>query len=118
MAAIGWSDVTNHAPELSSVAAGAQTDILSYVNDTHDVSVFLDGEDGHGLKLARIYLAAHLGTLLPTNSSGGQIKSQSAGGLSRSYGPFISGSGLASTSYGVKYNDIVNASSARAPVII
>jgi hypothetical protein len=118
MAAIDWDDVTAHAAELSSIATIAQDDILAYVSDVHDVSVFVDGEDDVALRLARIYLAAHLGSLTPSSTAGGLVKSSSAGGLSRSYGPFASADGLKSTIYGLRYLDIIEGTPARAPVII
>ncbi len=68
MADITWSDVTNHYASLSTVASGAQDDILAYVNDALSASVF-GGEDSATYKLARIYLAAHMGELLRRNAA-------------------------------------------------
>lgn len=87
MADITWAHVTDHAPGLSSVAVAAQNDILAWANDHLSVDEF-DGEDGPKTKLARVYLAAHAGTLSLLGASGasGPVTAEAAGGLSRSYG--------------------------------
>lgn len=84
MASITWDNVTAFAPELSTVDAAAQTDILAHANAAFYVDAF-DGEDGPALKLVRIFYAAHLGTMTGTGAAGGVVTSESAGGLSRSY---------------------------------
>lgn len=120
MAAITWSDVSLLAPELSTVAAGAQTLILAYVNDVHDVdAIDGDGEDGYRTKLARIYLAAHLATKIGTGAGGaGAVTSESVGGLSRSYAVAASsGAELETTGYGTAYLGILNRSPVRGPWI-
>lgn len=101
MADIDWTNVTNFAPELSTVSAGAQADILALVNTAFAVAEF-DGEDGPVTKLARIYYAAHLGTLVGSGAAGGLVASESAGGLSRSYvaGGSTTSGDLAMTAYG------------------
>lgn len=107
MAAVTWDDVVNHAPELATgVSAGAQADILAHVNGTVNVALF-GGEDSHRVKLIRVYLAAHLGTLDKSRgniASTSGVTSESAGGLSRSYA-IIPGdsSAMSSTSYGKEY---------------
>jgi hypothetical protein len=71
VADITWTHVTNHYASLVAPAVGtdAQTDILAYVNDEAlDASVF-GGEDATTYKLARIYLAAHMGELLRRNAA-------------------------------------------------
>lgn len=131
MAAITWSDVTTiAAPELSGLAVAAQTAILVWVNAAFDVTVF-DGEDGAKTKLARVYLAAHIGTLiLPTSAGGsgggvsGPVSSESAGGLSRSYAVAVASSGgttaenLSRTGYGQLLLLLINTSGARSPIVI
>lgn len=102
MAAITWTDVTNHAAELASVAVGAQTDVLGHVNTALNVTLFGD-ETSPRLKLARIYLAAHLGTMGNLGGVSGPVSSESAGGLSVSYAVWMTNSLLASTSYGRAY---------------
>ena len=118
MAAIIWADVEAHAPELSLVGATAQDDILAYVNDAFDVEVF-GGEDTAKTRLARIYLAAHMGTI--TNSGGGAtgpVTSESAGGLSRTYGEIDVDGSMESTSYGELLSELIRSSAARAPIVI
>ena len=123
MADITWTNVTNHAAELSAVGASAQTDILGFVNDSIDPA-FLDGESGYRTKLARIYLAAHFGTIALAAGSGGlgasaagPVASKSADGLSISYAVMTAGmndpSMLGVTKYGQQYLGIVNTSAAR-----
>jgi hypothetical protein len=111
MAAITWAQVVDFASEMSDVPLAAQTAILAWVNGTLDVELFPDGEDDAGLTLTRIYLAAHFGagSIPGTGSSGpaGQVTSESAGGLSRSYGsaspsPALAASLWGSTEYGRK----------------
>lgn len=92
MAAITWADVTAHAPELVTAtgpSTGAQTDILAVANDVLDVSQF-GGESAAKTKLARIYYAAHFGTIDAQGSSGatGAVISESVGGLARAYAAF------------------------------
>lgn len=119
MADIVWADVTGFAPELTTVSAGAQTLILAYVNDEAlDSSVF-GGESANMYKMARIYLAAHRGTLTLRGGTAGPVTSESAGGLSRSYGSgMTSSTGLESTVYGQEFLALCNASLARSPVIL
>jgi hypothetical protein len=121
MAAITWTDVTNHDSSLSSVDANAQTDILAFVNAALDVACF-DGEGGPKTKLTRIYLAAHFATLANVSSggSGGPVTAESLGDESRSYGSFfaMSSSALAATGYGIAYLSMVNTSAAKAPMLL
>jgi hypothetical protein len=102
MASITWTDVTNHAAELASVSAGAQTDILAHVNTALNVTLFGD-ETSARLKLARIYLAAHLGTMANLGGVSGPVSSESAGGLAMSYAVAMTRSNLGITSYGRAY---------------
>lgn len=121
MAAILWSHVTDHAPELAGVAIDAQTDYLALANTFLNVSM-LDGEDGPRTKLARIYLAAHFATLdrMRGTSTAGPVVSESRGGLSRSYANLTQmsvASGLfGQTTYGQNYATLVRTSRARFPV--
>lgn len=121
MAAIDWTAVIAHAPELAAVSSQARTEILAHVNTALDVEVF-GGEDAPKTRLARIYLAAHLGAGV-ANSGGstsvGAVTSESAGGLSRSYGQaaVVATASLGSTSYGQAYLALVNTSAARAPFV-
>ena len=121
MASIVWTDVVNHAASLSTLDAEAQTDILAYVNDRLNVRIF-GGEDSASLKLARIYLAAHFGSGLVNGAGGeaGPVVSESAGGLSRSYGSLFSmdSSVLATTAYGQSYLNIIRGLvDARMPIV-
>lgn len=110
MAAITWTDVTDIAAELASVGTNARTKILAFVNEALDETLFANGEADSRLHLARIYLAAHFGSgaLAGSGSSGpaGPITSESAGGLSRSYGSMaaaVAGGLVSGTWYGNQY---------------
>ena len=102
MAAITWQQVVDFASEAADVPAAAQTAILAHVNTTLDVTLFADGESDPQLTLTRIYLAAHFaaGAVPGTGSGGpaGTVTSESAGGLSRSYGSAGAGSSVLSSS--------------------
>lgn len=120
MAAITWTDVTQFASGLAAVDATAQTAILNYVNNVHDVDLF-GGESGPMLHLLRIYLAAHLGsaTALSTGtSSTGYVASETAGGLSRTYiyPHLTSMTALQSTAFGREYSTLLAASPARVGI--
>lgn len=117
MSAISWTDVLVHAAELSSVDEDARTDILAHVNSTLNVSVF-GGEESPKLKLARIYLAAHMATLQLLGGSSGDIQSESVGGVSYTYGAAAASSDFNSTSYGKQYSAIVRNSVARFPLVV
>jgi hypothetical protein len=124
MADITWSDVEDHAAELSSVSAGAQTNILAFVNATLDVTCVGGdaGEDSPRVKLARVYLAAHLGTLaLPggAGGAGGPLTAESLGDEARSYGSFdMDPAYLAMTGYGALYLSMIRTSAARSPIVL
>lgn len=119
MASIVWADVLAHAPELSTVASGAQADLLAHVNASIAVDDF-DGEDGPNTKLARIYQAAHLATLAGFAASGasGPVASESAGGLAVSYAAALgvaSYSDLSATAYGKALRGMIRRSVAGLP---
>lgn len=121
MASIVWSDVEAHAPALSTVASGAQTDILAHVNTILNVSLF-GGESAAKLKLARIYLAAHSGTLSLLGASGasGPVTKDKAGGLERSYAtasPTL-GTDYSTTIWGQLFIQLSNTTAARAGMLI
>lgn len=123
MASIVWNDVLALAPELSTVTAGAQTDILAHVNTALAVDVW-GGEAGASTRLGRIYLAAHFGTISLQGGTGaaGPVVSESAGELSRSYAWSVQQGGtdsLESTAYGKLYKAMVQRlPKARAPILI
>ena len=123
MAVITWVDVTNHAAELSAVVVAAQTDVLAHVNTALAVAVF-GGEAAAKTKLARIYLAAHLGTLSLPSSSGaasGAVIEEKVGDISRKYADASSGttagSGLDATVYGLQFKALARTTVARFPLI-
>lgn len=121
MADIVWTDVTAFAPQLTTVDAGAQTDILAHVNALLDVDQF-DGESGPTTRLARIYLAAHVAASVQQGASGsaGPVTSEKVGDLARSYGfsGFLSFSALEGTAYGRLYKMLLSTSNARGPRVL
>lgn len=129
MAALVWDTVVTRYPlgEFETVPLDAQTDILTFVNTRLNVRN-LDGEDGITTKLARIYLAAHLGVgakpgagLDGDESVAGPIASESTGDVSRSYVyiPSSVAEGIwSSTEYGRAYERLILTSPARLPFTV
>ena len=125
MAALVWDDVVAIAPELAGVAAGAQTAILGYVNESLNVAVF-GGEEAHGTRLARSFLAAHLGSVAVSGGESigvaGELKSETVGPITRSYSTsndVVATTNLSSSSYGQIYLALVKAqAAARLPIVL
>lgn len=112
MSDVTWSDVTDLQPGLSTVSAGAQANILAYVNDDLNPAAF-GGEDSSTFVLARCYLAAHLGVLTQTAGAAGSVSSETYGASSVSIAYGTSDEGLKSTSWGNAYRDLLDASPLR-----
>jgi uncharacterized membrane protein len=119
MAAITWEDVAALSTSLSTLSEEMQAAILDHVNTTLVVEEF-GGEEAAKLKLARIYLAAHHGTIAErSDGKVGPVVSESAGPLSRSYSNGSStNDGYDATSYGRAYSALLRTTPARAPVAI
>jgi len=121
MADITWTDVLDIAPELAAVGAGAQSLYLAHANTALAVEA-LGGEAAPKLKLARIYLVAHLATAaaLAIGGASGPVVSESAGGLSVSYGAAAAATtDYGSTGYGRSLAALMRTSGlARAMVVI
>lgn len=119
MAAIIWTDVVAVAPELEELDEAATTMILDHVNTVLNTRAF-GGEESPRLKLARVYLAAHMASGLGVAGGGGEVTSESMGGLSRSYvdGSSALGGDISETGYGRQYLMIVNQSIGRGPIVI
>jgi hypothetical protein len=99
---ITWSDVTDIASELSTVATDTQNAILA------QVALQLDEDEWAELyDVGCVYLAAHLATVIARRGSGGAVTSESAGVVSRSYAAASNSSQLSSTSYGVEYERLI-----------
>jgi hypothetical protein len=111
VADIAWSDVVDLQANLSTVAAGAQTKILTYVNEGLSAAAF-GGEDSPRYTLARIYLAAHLGELARRNGERAvSSETIAASSISMSYGAVDDS--LSQTSWGSQYAEMLLASSLR-----
>lgn len=128
MAAITWGDVLAIAPSLTTITETARADIVGHVNEMVAASEF-GGEDSYTYRLARMQLAAHLGTLIKRGSAGGgsaatgAVVSESVGGISRSYAQSAasddsSTSGLSSTPYGLAYLELLGASPASCGFVV
>lgn len=122
MADIVWADVLAHAPELSVASAGAQTDVLAYVNQTLSSAEF-GGDTSIIFKLARILLAAHMVTmsLMATGTLTGPVIGESEGQVSRQYwsnSPMGTDPLLDKSTYGQQFRTLVRRSPARAPVVL
>jgi hypothetical protein len=98
MAAIAWTNVTDHYASLAApaVSTNAQTDILAYVNDEALSASVFGGESSTQYKLARIHLAAHMGELERRNAA-------TAGAVGAATEKTISATSL-SVTYGGKVN--------------
>jgi hypothetical protein len=114
VAAIAWSDVTGFASGLTAVGAGARTDILNWVNNEGLSAANFGGEDSYRYRLARIYLAAHLGELaLPqTASDAVASKTVSRDSLSVTYASATTPDLLIATQWGGLLKDLIEASPA------
>lgn len=115
--AIVWTDVSDLAPELASLTVAAQNAILVYVNAAFDESKFKT----EALKMARVYLAAHLGTLtrLQGSAIAGPLIEESDGRLSRKFAVITAeNTSFSGTSYGELLQFLINTSRARFPVVL
>lgn len=120
---IAWADVLGTASELSTVSDEAQFNILAHVNTALDPDYF--GGEGHpSLRLARIFMAAHIATNAKNGASGaaGPVISETLGPASRTYG--WSGASsltgfkeLDSTPYGKQLRTLMRASPNRGPFV-
>ncbi len=114
------ADVLAIAPELSTLTDQAWLDLLDYVNEFDFTS--LDSE--HTVRMARIFLAAHLGGRVRragTTTAVGPIVSEAAGGVRRAYGPVSTGAALSelgSSSYGLMLSSILSMSGAHGPFLV
>jgi len=117
---IAWPDVVAFAPELATMPVSAQDDILAHVNFAFNPSM-LGGDHAGRLRLARIYLAGHLGTITATAlaTAGGPVTSETAGGLSRSYSVATAVNvSFAATGYGRALQELLRTSRARLPFVL
>lgn len=122
MAAIEWSTVVAFVPRLSTLDSEAQDAILAWANAALNVDAF-DGEDGATTRMARIYLAAHAGTMARQGSSGagGPLTMRSVDGITEQWATPAGGvvfDSLDSTPYGKMYRQLVGMSSARGPFVL
>jgi hypothetical protein len=119
VAAVLRTDVLAIAPELSTLTDQAWVDILAYVNAT-SASAF---DDITAHRLARIFLAAHLGTASKRAASGavGPVIAEAVGGLRRSYANSAAStdtSSLSQTMYGNQYLAILKSSGTAGPFLV
>lgn len=114
------SDVLAVAPELSSLEDQFWLDLLTYANEFDFTS--LDTEQT--VRMARIFLCAHLGARAKRSGTGtaGPVVSEAAGGVRRSYGLIATAGGglteLGSTQYGQTLQSILSMSGAHGPFLV
>jgi hypothetical protein len=120
---ITWADVVDQAPELADpkVSISAQTTLLAWANTTLNVAIW-GGEDSAKLKLARVYLIAHVATLATKGGiqTAGPVVSQSEGGVSVSYANLMTSAGsgkMGGTTYGQLYEFLLSTTMAKLPII-
>lgn len=120
MAAIVWPNVVAFAPELANIAITAQAFALLYVNATVNPTAF-DGESGHRTRMARIWLAAHVGAAIGMGSVAGPIIEETGGGLAEQYQPLATAAlgSLGESRYGREYAGMIRRSpAARGPISV
>lgn len=128
MAALDWPTVVTFFPNagFETVPVLVQDLALAFVNTRMAVDMF-DGEDGPTTKLARLYLAAHLGlTSLPalgadSDSPAGPVTAEATLGVSRSYAyvqTSINEAIWSTTKYGRAFEQLIRTSSARLPFTV
>lgn len=124
MAAPAWADVILIAPDLSTVASGAQTAILADVAAILSVESYWPTSALH--VLAQKYLAAHLGTLCLRSSGGGSlggagpVTSESVGDVSVSYAaPSVDpmDATYATTFWGLQFRALARRSAVRVGMV-
>lgn len=114
------ADVIAVAPELSTLSDQFWVDILAYANEFDFTS--LDTEQT--VRMARIFLIAHLGARAKRSGSGvaGPVISEAAGGVRRAYGMLTTNGGgltdLGSTPYGQTLEAILTMSGAHGPFLL
>lgn len=118
--AIDWADVEGIAPELSDIPWSGRRCILAYVNNALDEDAW-GGEES--VRLARIYLAAHYGTITRQGGNGpsGPVVSESVGDLSRQYAaasPMGTDPLMDTTPYGKSFRGLLRRSLARLPIVL
>lgn len=113
------ADVTAFASELSTLSDWAWVHLLEYVNEL-DFTGF--GDSAQTVRMARIFLAAHMGLMNNRSTTGaaGPVISESAGGLRRSYAQVSTSASLNlnSTMYGQLYLNVIGSSLAHGPIIV
>lgn len=116
------ADVAGLAPQLATkVSDQGWVDILAYANEI-DLTTQL-GESAQTTRMARILMAAHLGTVINMGLSGavGPVVGESAGLVRRSYGMLATYAGagaLAATIYGLQYLTLLSMTVANLPMVI
>lgn len=123
MPPITKQDVLEFAGELVRVKDPAWANIIRFVNgiDSSGIDKF-GGDEGETLRLARIFLAAHFGTISLRSKSGaaGPVTSEAAGAVRRSYGLVALAShdaALGSTTWGQQYQGLLSMSDAHGPFL-
>lgn len=122
MSAIIKDDVLAIAPELAPVTDPAWAMILAFVNELHSAGIG-GGEGGALLRLCRVFLAAHYGTISRRGLSGaaGPVTSEAAGAIRRSYGLVALASAdasLGATGYGQQFLGLLAMSLANGPRLV
>ena len=116
-----WTEVANFDPKLANLDTGAQTHILAHVNTVLSTNEW-GGEASPELRLARIYLAAHHGTMaLRGDNATGPAVAKSAGPISIQYAAASPGGTdtlFSKTNAGLMYLAMTRALPARAPMVI
>lgn len=122
MAALIWADVIAIAPQLDSpkVPVDGRTMILGFANEL--VADNYGGDDSFRYKMARAYLAAHMGQLtLEHGKNEVQTKTMGTTTATVTYATFrsmMSKTGLELTPYGVQFEAIQQTSLGRVGFVL
>jgi hypothetical protein len=122
VATIVQQDVLEVAPELAVVKPPAWAIILAFANRLGADGIG-GGDDGPELRLARVLLAAHYGTISKRGASGaaGPVTSKAVGGVRESFGLVALASAdasLGATGYGQQLLGVLEMSLANGPRLL
>ena len=117
--AIVWGQVVAFDAGLASVPLEIQLDILAHVNTLNPKG--FGGELSPKYKLARLYLAAHLGTVwkIAQTAGAGAVSSEtiSASSITISYDTTKAAEDLTLTAHGEAYEELAKSSLSRLPFV-
>lgn len=119
LATIAWSDVagpTGIAKRLR-LDDPQQDDLLEWVNGIALNASLLGGEDSQRLRMARLYLAAHVAVTNTLQGTRGIVVAERVDQISRNYAAPFRGELYMTTGYGRSFLAVIRGSAARAGLV-